>query len=413
MIERFVRGSTALGSVCFIAAALWQSAAGATTKVAVSEEHVREVHRRAIVVDTHADTLWRVLDKGDDIVSSDGKGQVDLPRLLAGGVDGQFFSIWPQPLYGPSGWVKRSLRLIDALHGVVARSGGRMFLATSAADIRRADREGRVAALVGIEGGQAIEDDLGVLRMFYRAGVRYMTLTWSINTSWADSSGDKRVSHGLTGFGEQVVREMNRLGMLVDVSHVSDETFADVLRVTSAPVIASHSSCRAICDAKRNMTDDMLRALAKNGGVVMINYFSAFIDQDFAKAADKAEDGAKETISRIATETLGDPVARENRMWEMYTQLDGAIPPPSIERVLDHIEHVMRVAGPDHVGLGSDFDGITSAPKGLEDVSKLPAITRGLLERGHSDEEVIQVLGGNFLRVFESAEKIAATAPAR
>jgi len=288
-----------------------------------------------------------------------------------------------------------------------------MFLATSAADIRRADREGKVAALLGIEGGHAIEDDLGVLRMFYRTGVRYMTLTWSINTSWADSSGDKRVSHGLTGFGEQVVKEMNRLGMLVDVSHVSDETFFDVLRVTSAPVIASHSSCRAICDAKRNMTDDMLRALAKNGGVVMINYFSAFIDQDFAKAADRAEDGAKETISKIATETIGDPLARENRMWEMYTQLDGAIPPPSIERVLDHIEHAMQIAGADHVGLGSDFDGITSAPKGLEDVSKLPAITRGLLERGHSDEEVIQVLGGNFLRVFESVEKIAANASAR
>ena len=376
-------------------------------RATVTDDRVREIQRRAVVVDTHADTLWRVLDKGDDITVRSAKGQVDIPRLLEGGVDGQFFSIWPQPLYGPSGYIKRCLRLIDALHGIIDRSGGKMFLATSADDIRRADHEGKIAALLGIEGGHAIEDDLGALRMFHRMGVRYMTLTWSINTSWADSSGDRRAYHGLTSFGGQVVHEMNRLGMIVDVSHVSDETFNDVLRVTSSPVIASHSSCRALCDAPRNMTDDMLRALGKNGGVVMINFFPAFIDQDFRRASAAAEDGAKARISAIASETLDDPVARENRTWELHQSLDGSIPPPSIDLVLDHIEHAIQVAGVDHVGLGSDFDGITSAPRGLEDVSKLPALTRGLLERGHSEDDVMKVLGGNFLRVFDRVAQIA------
>jgi membrane dipeptidase len=378
----------------------------------VSDERVREVHRRAVVVDTHADTLWRVLDEGDDITVRSSKGHVDLPRLLEGGVDGQFFSVWPQPAYGPGGYVKRCLRLIDAMHQVVERSGGRIFFATSADDIRRADREGRVAALLGIEGGHAIEDDLGVLRMFHRMGVRYMTLTWSVNTSWADSSGDRSAYHGLTAFGEKVVREMNRLGMLVDVSHVSDETFLDAVRVSAAPVIASHSSCRALCDAPRNMSDEMLKALAANGGVIMINFYAAFLDPEFRRAAREAAAAAKDRISAVATETLGDPVARENRMWDLHEEIEAPIPRPPLDRVLDHVDHAVKVAGIDHVGLGSDFDGISSAPRGLEDVSKLPALTRGLLERGYTDEEVIKILGGNFLRVFDRAAEIAARGPA-
>ncbi len=377
-------------------------------RVPVSEERVRDVHARAVVVDTHADTLWRVLDEGDDISDRSAKGHIDLPRLLEGGVDGQFFAIWPQPHYGPDGYVKRCLRLIDALHGVIARSGGRMFLAATPDDIRRADREHRVAALLGIEGGHAIEDDLGVLRMFHRMGVRYMTLTWSINTSWADSSGDQRTYHGLTAFGEKVVREMNRLGMIVDISHVSDETFRDVLAATSAPVIASHSSCRSLCDAPRNMSDDMLKALAGNGGVIMINFYSAFLDQAFRDASRAASEASKDRLSAIASETLGDAAERDRREWELHAAIDAAIPPATLGRVLDHIDHAVRVAGRDHVGLGSDFDGITSAPRGLENVSMLPAITRGLLERGYTDDEVIGILGGNFLRVFDRVTEIAA-----
>lgn len=373
----------------------------------VSDERVKALHKRAIVVDTHADTLWRVLDKGDDITTRSMKGHVDVPRLLEGGVDGQFFSIWPQPAYGPDGYVKRCLRLIDALHSTIAKSGGRMFLATTPDDIRRADREGRVAALLGIEGGHAIEDDLAALRMFHRMGVRYMTLTWSINTDWADSSGDSRTFHGLTGFGRKVVEEMNRIGMIVDVSHVSDETFNDVLAVTRAPVIASHSSCRAICDAPRNMSDEMLRALGKNGGVIMINYYSAFLDQRFRDEVKKASEAQKEKISAAATETLGDPVAFENRMWDLHAALDASVAPPPLSKLLDHIDRAAKVAGVEHVGLGSDFDGITSSPKGLEDVSRLPEITRGLLERGYSDDEIAGILGGNFMRVFDQVVKTA------
>jgi membrane dipeptidase len=303
--------------------------------------------------------------------------------------------------------VKRTLRLIDALTRTIDRSGGRMFLAVHPDDIRRADREGKVAALLGIEGGHAIQNDLGVLRMYHRLGVRYMTLTWSFNIDWADSSGEKAAVHGLTPFGAQVVREMNRLGMLVDISHVSDETFFDTMKAASAPVIASHSSCRALCDAPRNMTDEMLKAMAKNGGVVMINFFPAFIDQKFRDAATAADLTAKDRLKKINDDTVGDPVARENASWALSKELHAAIAAPSIEKVLDHIEHVIEVAGIDHVGLGSDFDGITATPAGLEDVTKLPSITRGLLERGYTDDEVVKILGGNFLRVFDRVTEIA------
>jgi membrane dipeptidase len=234
-----------------------------------------------------------------------------------------------------------------------------------------------------------------------------MTLTWSINTGWADSSGGSRTYHGLTAFGRKVVEEMNRIGMIVDISHVSDETFKDVLAVTRAPVIASHSSCRAICDAPRNMSDEMLRALGKNGGVIMINFYSAFLDQRFRDEMKKASEGQKEKISAAATETLGDPIAFENRMWDLHAALDASIAPPPLSKLLDHIDHAAKTAGVDHVGLGSDFDGITSSPKGLEDVSRLPEITRGLLERGYSDDEIAGILGGNFMRVFDQVVKTA------
>ncbi|HKY32323.1 MAG TPA: dipeptidase [Candidatus Polarisedimenticolia bacterium] len=402
------RGGRGGAVVAGVVAAAWMGMAGSPAaqdrspaSSPVSGEQARRVHQRAIVVDTHADTLWRILDEGDDISVRSAKGHLDVPRMIEGGVDAQFFAIWVQPSYGPDGAARRALRLIDAFHAMVARNADRMVFAQSPADIRAAAAAGKVAALMGIEGGQAIENDLGLLRMYHRLGVRYMTLTWSYSLDWADSSGDKGRWGGLNDFGVKVVEEMNRLGMLVDVSHASDETFFDVMKASSAPVIASHSSCRALCDAPRNMTDDMLRAVKANGGVVMINFYSAFLDQAFRDASKKAEKELEQKKSAIGARYLHEPAGLEAALWQLHLEADASVPPPPLARIIDHIEHVIRVAGVDHVGLGSDFDGVTSLPRGMEDVSKLPAITRALLERGHSEQDVEKILGGNFLRVFD------------
>lgn len=373
----------------------------AAAPVKVTDEQVRRIHQEAIVVDTHADTLWRVLDRGDDISVRTNIGHIDIPRLKEGGVDAEFFAVWVQPSFSPDHAARRALRLIDMLHRIVANNQDRMVLATSPAEIRAAAASGKVAALLGIEGGQAIENDLGVLRMFYELGVRYMTLTWSFTLDWADSSGGGGQWKGLNDFGVKVVAEMNRLGMLVDISHVSDDTFRDVIRVTKAPVIASHSSARALCDAPRNMSDDMLRAMRDNGGVVMVNFYSAFLDQGFRDRSKELSDLFKPKLATIGEKFLLDPIGRENAQWALHKEIDESIPPPPLERLIEHIEHVIKIAGIDHVGLGSDFDGVTSLPVGMEDVTKLPAITRALLERGHTEDDVKKVLGGNFMRVFD------------
>ena len=382
----------------------------AATPVKVTDEQVRRIHQEAIVVDTHADTLWRVLDRGDDISVRTEIGHIDIPRLKEGGVDAEFFAVWVQPSYSPDHAARRALRLIDTLHQIVANNSDRMVLAKSPAEIRAAAASGRVAALLGIEGGQAIENDLGVLRMFYELGVRYMTLTWSFTLDWADSSGGGGQWKGLNDFGVKVVAEMNRLGMLVDISHVSDETFRDVMKVTKAPVIASHSSCRAICDAPRNMSDDMLRAMRDNDGVVMVNFYSAFLDQGFRDRSKVVSDQLKPKLSAIGEKYLLDPIGRENAQWALHKEFDESIPPPPLERLIEHIEHVIKIAGIDHVGLGSDFDGVTSLPAGMEDVTKLPAITRALLERGHTENDVKKVLGGNFMRVFDEVVRLGESA---
>ena len=377
----------------------------AAAPVKVTDEQVRRIHQEAIVVDTHADTLWRVLDRGDDISVRSDKGHIDIPRLKEGGVDAEFFAIWVQPSYSPDHAARRALRLIDTLYQILEKNPDRMILAKSPDEIRAASAAGKVAALMGIEGGQAIENDLGLLRMFHELGVRYMTLTWSFSLDWADSSGGGSQWKGLNGFGIKVVEEMNRLGMLVDISHVSDETFRDVMKVTKAPVIASHSSVRAICDAPRNMTDDMLRAMRDNNGVVMINFYSAFLDQQFRDRVKVVSEQRKQRLSEIGEKYLLDPIGRENAQWALHKEIDESIPPPPLARLIEHIEHVIKVAGIDHVGLGSDFDGVTSLPVGMEDVTKLPAITRALLERGHSESDVKKILGGNFMRVFDDVTR--------
>jgi membrane dipeptidase len=288
-----------------------------------------------------------------------------------------------------------------------------MMMAFSVDDITKARRAGKFAALMGIEGGHSIENDLGLLRDFYRLGVRYMTLTWSNTNEWADSSGDidkKDVKHhnGLTDFGRQVVAEMNRLGMMVDISHVSDKTFWDTIATTKAPVIASHSSARALDQHARNMTDDMLKAVGKNGGVVMVNYFSAFIDENFRKAYGAQKDEREAAINALKEKYKNASVATRYRALDR-AEKDWAnkIPRPPFRSLVDHIDHIAKVAGIDHVGLGSDFDGVSSLPQEIDSTADLPKITQALVERGYNREQIHKILGGNILRVFGEVERIS------
>ena len=359
------------------------------------------VHQGAIVVDTHNDVLQRMVNEDVDIRGRLPDGHSDLPRFREGGVDAQFFSVWPDPIYGSDHSARRVLQLIDALYRLLQAAPDRIELATNASDVRRIAGEGKLAALMGIEGGHAIEDDLGVLRMYHRLGVRYMTLTHFNTNHWADSSTDVPRHDGLSPFGEDVVREMNRIGMIVDVSHVSDETFWDGMRITTKPVIASHSSCRALCNHARNMSDAMIEAVAKNGGVIGINFYPEFLDDEYRKKREAARGGSVVTAFAVPEDRNPaklDALARERHL--AFAKGHSDIPPPTLEAVADHIDHVVELVGADHVGLGSDFDGIDVAPRGLEDVTKYPDLTAILLDRGYSEADVEKILGGNFLRVL-------------
>jgi membrane dipeptidase len=350
-------------------------------------------------VDTHIDTIQRVLVGHEDLGQRSTKGHADLPRLVEGGVNVPTFSLWVPTYYPGSEAVRRTLELRDAMQSVLDKYPDRIELAVSYAEIQRITKAGKIAAMLSAEGGHQIADDLAVLRMYYKLGIRSMTLTHFRNNNWADSSTDKPVHSGLTDFGKQVVREMNRLGMMVDISHVSDKTFFDALAVTTKPVIASHSSCRAISNVPRNMTDDMLRALAKNGGVVGINFAEGFVNYKDAEAVRK-------TIARIST---GRPPAGGGKPLDDYAAKDfeeeymhPMTPIATIEDVVAHIDHAVKVAGIDHVGIGSDFDGITGPPRGLEDISKMTALTAALLKHGYSEADVQKIRGGNFLRVIQT-----------
>jgi membrane dipeptidase len=367
----------------------------------------RQLHDRAIVVDTHADTTQRLIfDKAFDIGARQASGSIDIPRMREGGLDAIFFSIWTTgDVTGPLA-VKRALQQIDAVREAVRTHPRDLVLATSVADIRRASRDGKIAALMGVEGGHMIDEDLGVLRSFAALGVRYLTLTHSLNTTWADSSGDKPVHNGLTAFGRDVVHELNRLGVLVDISHVSDKTFFDALAVTRAPVLASHSSLRAISNHPRNMTDDMLRALATNGGVVMINYHAPFLSEEYRVAVESPEWRAQvRTVNTACGRDEACAILERQRI-DHQAMRAGRLPRVEWAKILEHIERAVKVAGIDHVGLGSDFDGAIM-PLGMEDASKLPAITDALLKKGYSEDDVRKILGGNLLRVMEQVERVA------
>jgi membrane dipeptidase len=370
-----------------------------------------QLHDRAIVIDSHADTTQRMFfDKTFDIGVRQKNGNIDLPRMREGGLDALFFSIWvPSDVTGPPA-VKRAMDLIDATREAVRLYPDQLTLATTAADIRRAAAQHKIAALMGMEGGHMIDDDLRLLRIYAALGVRYMTLTHFKNNNWADASTDKAAHNGLTAFGKDVVREMNRLGMMVDISHVADKTFDDVLAITRAPVIASHSSSRVIANHPRNMTDDMLRAVAKNGGVVMINYHAAFLSEEFRVASEKKSGTVAASMAAMSKRCGGNEACTtmESERLDREAMANGTLPKVSWEKIVEHIDHAVKVAGADHVGLGSDFDGATM-PLGMEDASKLPKITEAMLKKGYAEADIEKILGGNILRVMEQVELVKGT----
>ena len=407
---------------CFIFAAIVlsnglavaQTANSASTPVST---RARALQDSAIVIDTHADTPQRFLDRGFDIANSDpsDKGEISLDKVKAGGLGAEFFSIWVDPATTPPGnYTQRALDLIDSVYQQAQRHPDRMMMAYSAADIERARQEKKFAALMGVEGGHAIQDDIHVLADFYRLGVRYMTLSWSNTNDWADSSGDiddPKVQHhnGLTDFGQQVVLEMNRLGMMVDISHVADKTFYDAVSTSKAPVIASHSAARALTNAPRNMTDDMLRALAKNNGVVMVNFCSCFVDEDFRKAEKTQEKDMQDAVQTfVAKEKAAGKAPQYIDTEPIQEEWLAKISRPPLKSLVDHIDHIAKVAGVDHVGLGSDFDGVSGAlPSEIDSAADLPKITQALIDRGYSDSDIRKILGGNLLRVMKDVELVS------
>jgi membrane dipeptidase len=398
-----------------------QTAVKHTTHPMKPKPNAAAVEQSAIIIDTHADTPQRFLDEHFDLSDPLGEGNFNLETARKGNLGAEFFSIWVEPTLYKGEYAHRTLELIDAVKQQVAKHPDAMMLATTPEEIEQAHREHKLAALMGIEGGHSIEDSLGLLRQYYDLGVRYMTLTWMNSNGWADSSGDAddaTVTHtkeGLSEFGKDVVYEMNRLGMMVDISHVSDKTFYRTLIISRAPVIASHSGARALCNAPRNMTDDMIRAVANSGGpdskggVVQVNFYSGFVSQAYRDAQLKQEPAVKLAVQELETK------AKAEGRTVSYSEIDALqrkyadqIPRPPLTALIDQIDHVAKVGGVDHVGLGSDFDGVSGQlPEGMDSPADLPKITEALLARGYSAEDCRKILGGNLLRVFREVEQTA------
>jgi len=373
-------------------------------KPVVLTDEAKAIHREALLVDGHNDLPWQYREKNDlsfysiDIRRPQKNLHTDIPRLREGGVGAQFWAAFvPASTRKDSSSIKMTLEQIDVIHRFVKAYPQDFEFALSVEDILRIRKAGKIASLIGIEGGHSIDNSLGVLRTYYDLGVRYMTLTHSETLDWADSATDKPKSKGLSPFGEEVVREMNRLGMLVDLSHVSADTMRHALRITRAPVVFSHSSAFALADHPRNVPDDVLKLLPKNGGVVMVNFYSGFIVPEAARLRKKMFEAVRELKKKY-------PDDKEFQVALDAYRKDNPIPRGNIHDVVDHIEHIIKVAGIDHVGIGSDFDGIDSTPVQLEDVSKYPLITQELLNRGYKKDQILKVLGGNIMRVFRAAE---------
>jgi membrane dipeptidase len=371
-------------------------------------DKAKKLHFSSIVVDTHDDTTQRLLDGKFNLADRHTDGSIDVPRMREGGLGAIFFSIWiPSKVTGAEA-VKQAIDQIDAVREAIRKDPRDLVLATTADQIREAHKQGKIAALMGVEGGHMIGNDLAALRTFAALGVRYMTLTHMGNTEWADSSTDKAEHNGLTDFGKDVVREMNRLGIIVDVAHVSDKTFYDAIAVSKAPVFSSHSSCRALCDAARNMTDDMMRALAKNGGVIQINYHIGFLSQEFRnfeKAHPEVEKELDAEVKKRCGDNEGCSLIVGDQLLHEYMNA-GKLPKVDWSLIVEHIDHAVKVAGIDHVGLGSDFDG-ANMPLGMEDVTHLPQITDALLKKSYSDADIRKILGENTLRVMTDVERVS------
>jgi membrane dipeptidase len=371
---------------------------------------VRNLHRQVPLIDGHNDYPWalRGLDPGRDFAKADITGSVptlhtDIPRLRQGGVGGQFWSVYvPSSMQGREA-VRATLEQIDIVHRMVARWPQTFGLVRTAAELERVFKSRRIASLIGMEGGHSMDSSLATLRMLHALGAGYMTLTHSANVPWADAATDMPVLGGLSKFGEEVVREMNRLGMLVDLSHVSPDTMADALRVSEAPIIFSHSSARALCDVPRNVPDDVLQMLPKNGGVVMITFVPGFISQAVADHGAQLTEAQQSFRAQFPNNDAYVGTAMER--W----RAEHPEPRATLAQVADHIDHVRKVAGIDHIGLGGDFDGISTVIQGLEDVSKYPDLTAELISRGYSDQDIRKILGLNILRVMRRAELVAAT----
>lgn len=363
-------------------------------------QRAQKLHFSSLVLDTHIDVTPKLQQQGWNIAEEHTTGHIDLPRMKKGGLNGLFFSIYMSGrVTGPKA-VNDAVERIAAVHKLTEEMPDRFTLCLTADDIRKAHKEGKVAALMGMEGGHMINNSLPVLRMYAQLGIRYLTLTHSVNTDWADSSGDEPKHNGLTDFGKDVVRELNRLGVLVDISHVADKTFWDALAVSRAPMIASHSSCRAISSHPRNMTDEMIKALAARGGVIQINYLDSFIDEELNQYSRKSRPMMVELMQKFPGMEN-----RQKRMDEVAKVL-GPAPKVSWEKIVEHIDHAVKLVGVDHVGLGSDFDG-GSMPVGMDDCTHLPKITEALLKKDYSESDIRKILGENTVRLLADAERVA------
>ena len=368
------------------------------------------IHQRAIAIDMHVDTVQRLLDEHIDIQQPLADGHFDAVRAKAGGLDAQFFSIWVEPqLFGGGGAkaMKRADDQIAAIRALAEQHPETWVLATTAADVRRAVGGGKIAALLGLEGGYAIDERLENVKRYYDLGVRYMSPAWSVSTSWAGSSGDDvGANRGLNEFGKNVVREMNRLGMMIDVSHVSDPTFWDIVHTSTAPVVATHSACRAIADVPRNLTDDMIRALAQTGGVVNVIFYPEHLEPGWSQKKKQVDAEIATMVQEASAAEPGDAVhkkmARDRVRSREYLL---RLPPVTVARIVDHIDHIVKLVGVDHVGIGSDFDGVQITTADLSTVAELPNLTKELLRRGYTESDIDKILGGNMLRVMEAMQR--------
>jgi membrane dipeptidase len=409
-IGSYEKGSIVLKRVMLVMGLAVSVSAVAQRTTPVTQTEVDAITRDAILIDTHNDVPSLTVD-GYDIATPNTKGMTDLPRMR-GHLGAEFFAVFVDAEYVKgSHSANRTLQMIDTVRtDVIAKHPNDFIFATTADDIERAHAEHKIAALMGIEGGHAIEDSLRLLRDYYALGVRYMTLTHFNTNNWADSQGDidnPKVKHhdGLTPFGKDVVREMNRLGMMVDISHVADKTFYDALEVSTAPMIASHSSCRALTSFTRNMTDDMIRALAAKGGVININFGCDFLSQRYYDDSKTGEAELKKR--RSAAEALTDPAAKQAALDALKKETEPKIAPATLEDLVAHIDHAVKVAGIDHVGIGTDFDGLHCVPLAVDSYNKFPVLTRALLEKGYSAEDIKKIYGGNMLRVMRAVAKRA------